>query len=106
MAGIDHKELSDPRRHIVIQGDRTARLLDFETAGLGGRRRNVNSLLQFLTLSEPFGTIVMSRLGGDRDDALAALKAYRRRPDDDSYALVLDAMKLTSGEWKGSKPKA
>ncbi|MGA1975518.1 MAG: hypothetical protein ABSG92_07775 [Conexivisphaerales archaeon] len=94
VAGVDHKELSDPRRHVIIQLDGRARVLDFETAATGGRRRNVNDLLQYLTLSRPYGPIVLSRLGAEREEVLAALRAYRRSPDDDSYRTILRSMKL------------
>jgi putative serine/threonine protein kinase len=94
VAGIDHKELSDPRRHVIVQDDGSARLLDFETAGTGGRMRNVSNLLQFLTISGPYGAMVLSRLGGSRDEVLDALKAYRREPSEESYGLILKAMNL------------
>jgi putative serine/threonine protein kinase len=94
IAGIDHRELSDPRRHVVIQDDRRARLLDFETASTGGRRRNVNSLLQYLTLSNAFGPVILSRLGANREDVLGALKAYGRDPSAESYSRIMRAMNL------------
>jgi len=94
IAGIDHRELSDPRRHVVIQDDRRARLLDFETASTGGRRRNVNSLIQYLTLSSAFGPAILSRLGANREDVLGELKAYRRDPSAESYSRIMKAMNL------------
>jgi len=94
VAGVDHKELSDPRRHVMIQPDGRARVLDFETAAVGDRRRNVNDLVQYLTLSGQYGQVVLSRLGAEREDVLAALKAYRRSPGDDSYRRILRSMKL------------
>jgi predicted Ser/Thr protein kinase len=94
VAGIDHKELTDPRRHVIVQQDGRARVLDFETAAIGEKRRNVNDLIQYLTLSGQYGPVVLSRLGADRDRVLHALKEYRRSPGDDSYRLVLQSMKL------------
>jgi len=94
-AGIDHKELSDPRRHVIVQSDGRARLLDFETAGVGGMKRNVNSLIQFLTLSGPYGRAILTRLGGDREAVLAALRAYRRRPAEGEYRAVRESMGLS-----------
>jgi putative serine/threonine protein kinase len=94
VAGIDHKELSDARRHVIIQADRRARLLDFETASMGGRMRNVNSLLHFLALSGRYGSSVLSRLGASRDEVLAALRAYRLKPGIEPYERIMKAMKL------------
>jgi predicted Ser/Thr protein kinase len=95
LAGVDHKELADPRRHVLVQPDGRARILDFETAAMGGRRRNVNDLLQYLTLSGQYGPVVLSRLGARREEVLAALKAYRRSPSDVSYLAILRSMNLT-----------
>jgi putative serine/threonine protein kinase len=94
VAGIDHKELTDPRRHVMVQPDGRARVLDFETAAIGERRRNVNDLLQYLTLSGRYGRVILSRLGANREEVLAALKAYRRSPGDDAFLAILRSMKL------------
>jgi putative serine/threonine protein kinase len=94
VAGVDHKELTDPRRHVLVQPDGRARVLDFETAATGGRRRNVNDLLQYLTMSGPYGPVVLGRLGAEREEVLAALRVYRRSPDDDSYRKILLSMNL------------
>jgi predicted Ser/Thr protein kinase len=94
VAGINHKELTNPRRHIIVQPDGRAKVLDFETAARGERRRNVNDLLQYLTLSGSYGHIVMARLGARREEVLAVLRAYRKSPGDDSYLAILRSMKL------------
>jgi putative serine/threonine protein kinase len=95
VGGIDHRELSDPRRHVVVKGSGEVHLLDFETAGLGDRKRNVNSVLQYLTMAKPYGAKVLAKLGAEEAEVLSALKAYRASPTDVSYEALLKALGLS-----------
>jgi putative serine/threonine protein kinase len=93
-AGIDHRELTNPKKHVIVGADGGARVLDFETASTGGRKRNVNNLVQFLAIANPFGERVLGRLAASRVDVMAALVAYRRAPSRGAFDSVLSSMNL------------
>lgn len=94
-AGIDHRELSDPRRHVVLKEGSEACVLDFETAGVTLRKRNVTRLVQYITMARPFGRVVLSRLGADEFEVLRALRAYKEDPSRESFLALIEAMKLS-----------
>lgn len=76
--GLDHGELSRAPKNVIISHEDNPRILDFESASLMRRPRNLTSLTQYLFLG---GSIAkkMTRILGpvDRNELLRCLRDYK-----------------------------
>jgi putative serine/threonine protein kinase len=88
--GLDHGELSDLRKHVVV-AEGTPWILDFESASTGRRPRNVTSAAQYLLIGGRVAPLVR-RLTGVRDTSrlIGLLEAYKRGLSDFYYAKILE----------------
>ena len=94
VAGLDHGELSRADRHVVVSGG-VPRLLDFESASVSRRCRNVTSLAQFLFFNRRMAGQVAKVLPlPGREGLLGALRGYRGEPSDEGFHRLLDACGL------------
>jgi putative serine/threonine protein kinase len=85
VVGLDHGELSRAPRHILVVGC-VPRIVDFESASLSRRCRNVTSVAQFLFLNRLVrGRIEKFMELPDGEKLLWALKAYRGDTSDDTF---------------------
>ena len=92
-AGIDHGELSDPRRHVLVSGSKPY-ILDFERASLARRPSNLTSLVQYFSIGGPYSSRVRRMLGFDLDGLIDALRLYKSRRGAETFARVLEALRL------------
>ncbi len=89
--GLDHGELNQARRHILIDGKRP-RILDFETASTIRKPSNLSSLCQYIFISRPVAQRIQEIFGRiELDELRIALAAYKRERDLESYRRVLHA---------------
>jgi len=94
--GLDHGELSQARKHILIERGGHPRLLDFETASLARKPSNLTSLCQYLFRSGPVPKRVERILGKvDHDELKKALAVYKREKNIGSYDKVLRICSLS-----------
>jgi putative serine/threonine protein kinase len=92
--GIDHGQLSNLRKHIVVAEGRPW-IIDFESAGTSRRARNVTSAAQYLFIGGRPAPRVRRAIGLARTDIL--LQLLRMYKDDDSdftYSKILSELKL------------
>jgi len=92
--GLDHGQLSNLRKHVVIAEDRPW-IIDFESASMSRRPSNVTSAAQYLLVGGRISPLVR-RLLGLRDTApvLALLREYKHGLDDFNYSRLLELLKL------------
>jgi putative serine/threonine protein kinase len=104
-AGLDHGELTDASKHIIIirevvsEGGAAFKpvIIDFESASLKRRSRNVTSICQFLFLSD--GGVKAPSIGGvNREGLIEALKAYKARPSRETFNSILYSTGLMVGQ--------
>jgi putative serine/threonine protein kinase len=89
--GLDHGELSQARKHILIE-TRKPRILDFETASIMRKPKNLSSLCQYLFVSSHIAQRIEPILGKISLDQLKnALAAYKHAKNIDSYSEVVRA---------------
>ena len=61
--GLDHGELSNAPKHIIVDVDDQPHLVDFETASINRRVSNVTSVCQYLFLRSQIAEKVKEKLG-------------------------------------------
>ena len=89
VVGLDHGELSRAPRHILVACG-MPRIVDFESASIRRRCKNVTSVTQFLFLNRLVRGRVERFMGlPEGDEILGALRAYRRGASEDSFQDLL-----------------
>jgi putative serine/threonine protein kinase len=91
-AGLDHGELSNASKHIIVKRKDKPCLVDFETASISRRVANVTSLCRYLLLRSPTARLVETKLGEVREDNLIeALREYKSQRSRESFLNLLTA---------------
>jgi len=89
---LDHGELSDAKRHIVIRPDLRPVILDFGKASARRRPSNVTSLLSYISFGPHSGKIMkMLRL---EKPPLDKSRGYKRSMSDDAFLELLRGLNL------------
>jgi len=95
-AGLDHGELSRAPKHIIIDKEDHARIMDFETASIMRRRSNVTSICQFLFIGSQLAKMVRRRLGEiDNDALISTLRDYKLKRTNQGFVRILEVCTLT-----------
>lgn len=105
LAGLDHGELTNASRHVIVEGRSTKNglmlrpvIIDFESASLKRRTSNVTSICQFLFLSKGRGENLDLIKGIELTRLVEALKAYKARPCRETFNLILYSSGLMVGQ--------
>jgi len=93
--GLDHGELSRAPKHIIVNAEDQAHIVDFETASIMRRTSNVTSICQYLFLGSQLAKTLRSRLGETNDEALmSALRDYKQERTYPNFFRILQACRL------------
>ena len=96
-AGLDHGELSQASKHIIVDREDDAVILDFETASNGRRASNVTSVCHYFFMRGKPADLISQTIGGiEREKLLLVLRRYRRNRTRDNFEAILRAC-LVSG---------
>jgi putative serine/threonine protein kinase len=94
-AGLDHGELSNAPKHILVDARDHPFLVDFETASINRRVSNVTSVCQFLFLGSQIAPKVRTRLGKiDEKELVKALRSYKREQTRENFEKTLEHAEL------------
>ena len=89
-AGLDHGELSNAPKHIIVDADDRPFLVDFETASINRRVSNVTSVCQYLLLGSQIAKKVKEKLGKvDEKQLINALRTYKRERTKENFEKLL-----------------
>jgi putative serine/threonine protein kinase len=89
--GLDHGELSNAPKHILVDADDRPYLVDFETASINRRVSNVTSLCQYFFLGSQIAEKVKEKLDKiDEKQLINALRAYKRERTKENFEKVLE----------------
>jgi putative serine/threonine protein kinase len=99
--GLDHGELSNPTKHVLIRNDVNSRrtsIIDYETASRNRKVSNLTSVAQFFFLAGWQSVKVRKILGVDlgnfsREKFLQKLHEYKSEPRRESFDELLAMMK-------------
>jgi len=90
-AGLDHGELSNAPKHIIVDADDRSYLLDFETASINRRVSNVTSVCQYLLLGSRIADKVKEKLGKvDEKQLIQKLRTYKRERTKENFEKLLE----------------
>ena len=90
-AGLDHGELSNAPKHIIVDVDDRPHLIDFETASINRRVSNVTSVCQYLFLRSQIADKVKEKLGEvDEKELINALRTYKRERTRENFEKILE----------------
>jgi putative serine/threonine protein kinase len=85
-AGLDHGELSNAPKHILVDADDRPYLMDFETASINRRVSNVTSVCQYLLLGSQIAHRVKEKLGKlNEKELLNALRTYKQKSTRENF---------------------
>ena len=92
-AGLDHGELSNAPKHILVDADDQPFLVDFETASTNRRVSNVTSVSQYLLLGSKIAHKVREKLGKlDEKELVNALRAYKHDVTRENFEKIKEMM--------------
>jgi putative serine/threonine protein kinase len=95
-AGLDHGELSRAPKHIIIDKDDHAHLVDFETASVQRRVSNVTSICQYLFMGSQTAKNIWRKLGKiDQETLKIILKNYKQDLTRDNFDKILSLCNLS-----------
>jgi putative serine/threonine protein kinase len=95
--GLDHGELSQASKHIIIEKSARATILDFESSSLGRRAANLTSACQYLFLSTQPGDKLREIIQVESKNVIIdALRLYKRRPGLETLKKVMLTFRLDS----------
>jgi len=90
-AGLDHGELSNAPKHIIVDADDRPHLIDFETASINRRVSNVTSVCQYLFLGSQIADKVKEKLGEvNEKELINALRTYKRERTRENFEKILE----------------
>jgi putative serine/threonine protein kinase len=94
-AGLDHGELSNASKHILVDACDQPFLVDFETASTNRRVSNVTSVCQYLFLGSKIAAKVREKLGKiDEKELVKALRAYKQKRTEENFEKILQKVEF------------
>jgi putative serine/threonine protein kinase len=88
-AGLDHGELSNAPKHVIVDRRMRAVIVDFEAASVKRRPANVTSMCQFLFMSG-LACKVAEKIGeADKEGLIVSLRLYKHDRNRSSFERVL-----------------
>jgi len=92
--GLDHGELSRAERHILVRSSDEPVIIDFESASVDRKPRNLTSIVQYIAFRIPY--ITGRRIvEADRVRLIDDLRRYKQSISDESFYRILEDLKLT-----------
>jgi len=94
-AGLDHGELSNAPKHILVDANDQPFLVDFETASINRRVANVTSICQYLFFKSQVAEKVKMKLDKiDEKELIKALRAYKGERTRENFEKILEKCRL------------
>lgn len=92
VVGLDHGELSNAPKHILIDKKNVPYLIDFETASNKRRVSNISSICQFFFLGSQIAPIVKEKMGKKINEKklVEALRIYKQSPTRFNFEKIVD----------------
>ena len=90
-AGLDHGELSNASKHIIIDSENVAHLIDFESASINRKVSNVTSICHYLFLGNKTAKILEKKIKKvDQSELIKMLQDYKKKLTRKSFDEILN----------------
>ena len=91
--GLDHGELTNIYRHVIINNNNTPTLIDFESSSLDRRVSNVTSATQSMLVSSALASKIHTIYDSPKPSTLIPeLRIYKRYPSYETFQRLLDVV--------------
>lgn len=94
MHGLDHGELSDAKKHIIIRENGRACIIDFESASRSRKCRNLTSVVSYLFFKESISRLLAMHIDWDKKVLTDIMKGYKVAPSDCVLGELTSHLKL------------
>ncbi len=93
--GLDHGELSRASKHLIINSEDKAHIVDFESASTERRPSNVTSICQYLFIGSQLAKALNRKTGQvDTKALICALRRYKFTRTQQSFSRILQVCNL------------
>lgn len=100
-AGLDHGELSNAPKHIIVNASDKPVIIDFETASVNRKPANVTSICQYLFIGSQAAKTLAEKLGNiDHEKLRAKLRRLKLHKTRKNFEDVLKHVELREGSHK------
>ena len=90
LVGLDHGELSRPIKHVLVTNDGKPYIIDFESASLERRPKNLTGLIQYLFIRDnEVGKKLRAIFEVDKEKLIKAIRQYKKTPSIRTFKIVL-----------------
>jgi putative serine/threonine protein kinase len=94
LAGLDHGELSDAKKHVIVNNTGVPFIIDFETASRKRACRNLTAMVNYLFFKESISMLIGRFLCLEKEGLRNALREYKREASDETYRKLMSQMGL------------
>ena len=92
-ADLDHGELSNASKHIIVDAMDNPHLIDFETSSINRKVSNVTSVCQYLFLGSQTADKLKDKLGNpNKKQVVEALRAYKQERTRENFEKILERL--------------
>ncbi len=90
MAGLDHGELTNAPKHIIVRSNDRPCILDFEAASVFRHVSNVTSLCQYLIVGSVVAKVIQRKLEDTNiENIVNALRIYKKKRSRENFEIIL-----------------
>lgn len=96
-AGIDHGEINNISKHVIVRANDKPVLIDFEGASVKRRASNVTSITQAIFISSPIAKKVQKIYRNNlpsKDAIISSLREYKAQPNKQTFGMLLERLRL------------
>jgi predicted Ser/Thr protein kinase len=88
-SGIDHGELSDAKKHVIVNCADMPFIIDFETASMRRACRNLTAMVNYLFFKDSVSMLTERYICLEREGLKDALREYKNEPSDAAYEKMM-----------------
>ncbi len=92
--GLDHGELSNAKKHIIIKEGGGACIIDFESASRTRKCRNLTSVVNYIFFKDSISRLIGLHIGVDRKMLSEIMMRYKASPSDRALGALFSHLKL------------